>query len=123
MHPRVRGDYYAQVDNGDPFAPPVWRSPVYRTPESAIAAVQFARLAWRLIRFMARHPLLDAVAIALALAWVRWSWPGTVALAASAVLALTGLRVFRPSWFARLVTVPARCRWRRWHYGGAGKPC
>jgi hypothetical protein len=60
----VRSDYYAQVDNGDPFAPPAWRSPVYRTPESAILAVQFARTLWR------------------------------------------------PSWFTRLVAVPARSRWR-----------
>jgi integrase len=33
---------------------------------------------------------------------------------------LTGLRLVRPDWFARLVTVPARCRWRwcryRWHW-------
>ena len=26
------GEQFAQVDNPDPFAPPVWRSPVYRTP-------------------------------------------------------------------------------------------
>ena len=31
---RVAGEQLAQVDNRDPFAAPVWRSPVYRTPEA-----------------------------------------------------------------------------------------
>jgi hypothetical protein len=26
------GQQLAQVDNPDPFAPPVWRSPIYHTP-------------------------------------------------------------------------------------------
>jgi hypothetical protein len=36
MRGRVTGEDYAQIDNPDPFAPPVWRSPVYRTPEPVI---------------------------------------------------------------------------------------
>jgi hypothetical protein len=40
----VRGEYLAQLDNRDPFAPPVWRSPVYRTPEAVILVVQLLRL-------------------------------------------------------------------------------
>ncbi len=32
MGGRVYGEQYAQVDNSDPFAAPVWRSPVHRTP-------------------------------------------------------------------------------------------
>ena len=32
----VTGEQLAQVDNPDPFASPVWRSPVYRTPEYVI---------------------------------------------------------------------------------------
>ena len=39
----LTGEQLAQVDNPDPFASPVWRSPVHRTPESAILAVQFVR--------------------------------------------------------------------------------
>ena len=35
----VAGEQLAQVDNRDPFAPPVWRSPVYRTPEPVIMVV------------------------------------------------------------------------------------
>ena len=33
---RVTGEQLAQIDNRDPFAAPVWRSPVYRTPEGVI---------------------------------------------------------------------------------------
>jgi hypothetical protein len=31
---QVAGQPLAQVDNPDPFAVPVWRSPVYQTPTS-----------------------------------------------------------------------------------------
>ena len=34
----VTGEQIAQIDNPDPFAPPVWRSPVYRTPEGVTGA-------------------------------------------------------------------------------------
>ena len=40
----VTGESFAQVNNPDPFAPPVWRSPVYRTPEFVIWLVQLVRL-------------------------------------------------------------------------------
>jgi hypothetical protein len=40
----VTGEQLAQVDNHDPFAVPVWRSPVYRTPEPVIMVVQLIRL-------------------------------------------------------------------------------
>ena len=43
----VTGKQLAQVDNRDPFAPPVWRSPVYRTPEPVILVVQLIRLTGR----------------------------------------------------------------------------
>ena len=46
----VAGEQLAQVDNRDPFAPPVWRSPVYRTPEPVIMIVQLIRLIWRVLR-------------------------------------------------------------------------
>ena len=62
MRGSVEGEQYAQVDNPDPFAPPVWRSPVYRTPEGIIYLVQAARLLWRLVWFLVRHPLLDMAA-------------------------------------------------------------
>ena len=40
----MTGRSFAQVSNPDPFAPPVWRSPVYRTPEFTIGLVQLVRL-------------------------------------------------------------------------------
>ena len=58
----VRGEQLAQVDNRDPFAPPVWRSPVYRTPEAVIMVVQLVRLIWRVLWFALTHPLTDAAA-------------------------------------------------------------
>lgn len=112
----LRSDYYVQVDNGDPFAPPIWRSPVYRTPESAILAVQFARSLWWLIRFMIRHPLLDLAASVTALVGLKTGWPGLVALAGTSAVALIVLRIWRPNWFTRWVALPARSRWRWWCY-------
>jgi hypothetical protein len=32
MRGSIQGEQIAQVDNPDPFAPAVWRSPVHRTP-------------------------------------------------------------------------------------------
>jgi DNA segregation ATPase FtsK/SpoIIIE, S-DNA-T family len=115
-------DYYAQVDNGDPFARPVWRSPVYRTPESAILAVQFARSLWWLIRFIVRHPLLDLAAAVTITVGLKTGWAGLVALAASSLAILIALRIWRPTWFARWVARPARCRWRWWFYRRRWQP-
>jgi DNA segregation ATPase FtsK/SpoIIIE, S-DNA-T family len=112
----VTGEQLAQVDNPDPFASPVWRSPVYRTPEFVIWLVQLVRLVWRVIWFLLRHPLVDAVAGLVMLIWLRASWPGVVVLAAAVLGGLVLLRVWRPDWFARLVSGPVRCRWRWWFY-------
>ena len=43
------GEQIAQVNNPDPFAAPVWRSPVYHTPGWIIAIVQLARVLRALI--------------------------------------------------------------------------
>jgi DNA segregation ATPase FtsK/SpoIIIE, S-DNA-T family len=112
----VTGEQIAQVDNPDPFASPVWRSPVYRTPEFVILFVQFLRLLVRLAWFIVRHPLLDAAAGLVAVAWLRAGWPGMVVLAAVVLAVLVVLRVAWPAWFIRLVSGPARCRWRWWFY-------
>ena len=37
-------------------------------------------------------------------------------LVAVLLTGLIALRVVRPDWFARLVSVPVRCRWRWWFY-------
>ena len=109
----VTGEQLAQVDNRDPFAAPVWRSPVYRTPEGVILVVQLLRLVWRVLWFALTHPALDAVAALVAVTWLGLSWPGLVALAATAIAGLVGLRVLQPEWFARFVAMPVR-DWFRW---------
>ena len=118
----VTGEQYAQVDNADPFASPVWRSPVHRTPEWIIWLVQLIRLLVRVIWFLIRHPLLDAAAGLVILTWAKAGWPGVVVLANVTVASLVTLRLWRPDWFARLVTVPLRCRWRWWFYRRHWRP-
>jgi DNA segregation ATPase FtsK/SpoIIIE, S-DNA-T family len=106
----------AQVDNPDPFARPVWRSPVYETPWAIIWAVQLARLAWRMAWFVFTHPLLDAMAAVLVYDWLWLGWAGLIALVLLLAAALTGLWLLLPAWFTRLVSNPARNRWRGWYY-------
>jgi S-DNA-T family DNA segregation ATPase FtsK/SpoIIIE len=112
----VTGEQIAQVDNPDPFASPVWRSPVYRTPEFVIWLVQLVRLVARVVWFVLRHPLVDAVAGLVALVWLHFGWPGVVVLASVVLAGLVALRAWRPDWFARFVSGPARNRWRWWFY-------
>jgi hypothetical protein len=111
----VTGEQLAQVDNHDPFAPPVWRSPVYRTPEPVIMIVQLVRLIWRVLWFALTHPGVDAVAALVVVTWLGLSWPGVAGMAAVAVTGLAGLRVIHPVWFARFVAVPVR-DWLRWWF-------
>jgi DNA segregation ATPase FtsK/SpoIIIE, S-DNA-T family len=106
----------AQVDNPDPFARPVWRSPVYETPWAIIWAVQLIRLLWRLTWFVLTHPILDAIGAVLAYDWLWLGWPGLVALVLLAVSALVGLWLLLPAWFTRLVASPVRNRRRQWFY-------
>jgi len=112
----VTGEQFAQVDNPDPFASPVWRSPVHRTPEGVIWIVQLVRLVWRLVWFAVRHPLPVAAAGLVAWLWLEKGWPIVATLAGVVVAGLVVLRLARPVWFTRLVGVPVRCRWRWWFY-------
>jgi DNA segregation ATPase FtsK/SpoIIIE, S-DNA-T family len=112
----VTGEQLAQVDNPDPFASPVWRSPVYRTPEPVIWLVQLVRLVARIIWFAVRHPLADAAAALVVFTWLHAGWPGVVILAAFTGTGLLVMRLAWPGWFARLVSGPARNRWRWWFY-------
>jgi S-DNA-T family DNA segregation ATPase FtsK/SpoIIIE len=110
------GDQIAQVNNPDPFAVPVWRSPVFHTPGWVITIVQLYRAIKALIAFLVRHPLATFTVTALVLAWYRFGWPGPVIVTGSiaAVLAVWWWR-WRAS-FHRHVVRRARGRWRRWHY-------
>jgi S-DNA-T family DNA segregation ATPase FtsK/SpoIIIE len=110
------GDQIAQVNNPDPFAVPVWRSPVYHTPGWMITIVQLARALKALIAFLIRHPLASLTAAVLGLAWYRFGWPGPVILTASIT---AGLAAWWWRWrasFRRHVTGRMRGKWRRWHY-------
>jgi DNA segregation ATPase FtsK/SpoIIIE, S-DNA-T family len=110
------GDQIAQVNNPDPFAVPVWRSPVLHTPGWLIALVQLARMLWALLRFIVRHPLVDTMTVAGALAWRQLGWLGPLALALVLVAALAVWRWRWPGSFTRFVSRPALGRWRRWLY-------
>ncbi len=113
---RYSGEQLAQVDNPDPFAPPVWRSPVYHTPGWVIILVQLARLLFVLVRFLARHPVLDLAAVALGYSWTLAGWPGPVILTATVAALLAAWRWRRPGSFARFVGQPVRGKWRRGYY-------
>lgn len=113
---QVAGQPLAQVDNPDPFAVPVWRSPVYQTPHVVIWTVQLVRLVWRIVWFIVRHPLLDAWCTLLVFAWLKLGWPGLVALACLAVAALALAYLLWPEWFIRHVVQASRDWWRHWFY-------
>jgi S-DNA-T family DNA segregation ATPase FtsK/SpoIIIE len=117
---QVAGQPLAQVDNPDPFAVPVWRSPVYQTPHAVIWTVQLVRLIWRLAWFVLRHPLLDVLGALMAFTWLKLGWPGVAAVAAVLVFVtstgLAALWLLRPDWFTRFVVDPLRDGWRCWFY-------
>src|SRR6185437_1088963 len=113
---QVAAQPLAQVDNPDPFAVPVWRSPVYQTPHFVIWPVQLVRLVFRLIWFVLRHPLLDATGAAAVFTWLKLGRPGLVALAAVTVLALSLAYLLWPEWFIRTIITGARGYWRHWFY-------
>ena len=70
MRKVVTGEQIAQIYNPDPFARPVFRAPVYRTPAGIIALAQLARLLAWIIRMIFRHPVAAATAAVLAFVWV-----------------------------------------------------
>src|SRR5579863_3875144 len=113
---QVAGQPLAQVDNPDPFAVPVWRSPVCQTPHTIIWTAQLVRLAWRLLWFIARHPLTAAGCALLVLTYLRLGWPALVALVAFTSSGVALVYLLWPEWFARHVVQAIRDRWRQWFY-------
>jgi len=116
MRKVVTGEQVAQVYNPDPFARPVWRAPVYRTPAWIIALVQLFRLLAWLVRLAARHPVATALVALLVFIWVNTGWAGLVALVLAVGALLAVWRYCWPLSFARWVATPARGRWRAWCY-------
>ncbi len=116
MRHKVLGEQLAQVDNPDPFANPVWRSPVYRTPEPVIWVVQLIRALARLARFGWRHPYLDLAAATVTLLWLNGGWVAVTSLAVAIVVTLAGWRWWFPSSFRLFAAAPVRNRWRWWFY-------
>jgi len=110
------GEQIVQVTNPDPFARPVLRSPVLHTPVWMIAIVQLARILWRVLRFMARHPLATLSGAGLFAAWRYLGWPGPAAITALLIGAGVAWRLIRPASWSRHVAAPMRGRWQRWHY-------
>jgi S-DNA-T family DNA segregation ATPase FtsK/SpoIIIE len=116
MRKVVTGDQVAQIYNRDPFAVPVWRAPVYRTPFVFVAIVQAARTAWRLLRFVFRRVVEITAALLLLLAWREVGTAGLLALVLAVAVALVGWRCRFPASFSRWAGTPARSRWRALHY-------
>ena len=113
----MTGESFAQVNNPDPFAPPVWRSPVYRTPEFIIGLVQLIRLLGRAAWFVICHPLLDLIAGLLVLDYLNLGWPGLAGVAGIVVALLIVLRLVWPATLSPGSSrAPVRDGWRRWYY-------
>jgi DNA segregation ATPase FtsK/SpoIIIE, S-DNA-T family len=110
------GQQLAQLDNPDPFAPPVWRSPVYHTPYWVITIVQLIRAIVAVVKFLAQHPVLDLVLALELLAWSQAGWPGPVILTGTVTAVLVGWRLRWPATFSRCIGSPVWGKWRRWHY-------
>jgi DNA segregation ATPase FtsK/SpoIIIE, S-DNA-T family len=116
MRKVVTGDQVAQLYNRDPFALPVWRAPVYRTPLGVILVVKFFRaLAW-LVRLIARHLATFSVLALAAVIWLKAGWPVLVVLVLAAVTMLVAWRYFWPASFSRRAGAPVRGKWRAWCY-------
>jgi DNA segregation ATPase FtsK/SpoIIIE, S-DNA-T family len=112
----VTGEEIAQLRNPDPFAVPAWRSPMYRTPLWIVTVVHAVRLLYRLVRFLTRHPVLLLAAVVGVVMWRITGWAGLLALAVSTTVSLAVWRRRFPASFSRLIAIPARARWRGWHY-------
>jgi S-DNA-T family DNA segregation ATPase FtsK/SpoIIIE len=116
MRKVVTGEQVARLYNPDPFALPVWRAPVYRTPVGVVILVQLARLLGRLLRLAWRHPRAAGILTLVAVIWLNLGWVVLVALAAAALAMLVAWWWFWPFSFARWVARPVRGVWRGWRY-------
>jgi S-DNA-T family DNA segregation ATPase FtsK/SpoIIIE len=116
MRKIVTGEQVAQLVNPDPFALPVMRAPVYRTPAIFTLAVQLYRLTAWLVRVITRHRIAASVLAVLAVAWLDTGWVGLAGLVAWSLAVLGTWRSFWPVSFARWIASPARNAWRASRY-------
>ena len=56
-----------------------------------------------MVKFLARHPVLDLVLAVLALAWSLAGWPGPVTLTATVTAVLVCWRLRWPGSFSRFI--------------------
>ena len=112
MRKIVTGDQVAQLRNPDPFAPPTWRAPVYRTPGWIVAVVQLFRfLAW-LVRLVVRHPVASLVLAVLGFTYAEMGWVGLVLLVFWMTAVLACWWLLYPASFGSWVSRPALAQWR-----------
>jgi S-DNA-T family DNA segregation ATPase FtsK/SpoIIIE len=116
----VTGEQVAQIYNPDPFARPVFRAPVYRTPAGIILIAWIIRGLARLLRLVVRHPVAAVVVAVLAFMWVSIGWIGSALIAGWAVLVLVIWWHYWPVAFGRWVATPARSKWRAWGTAASG---
>jgi DNA segregation ATPase FtsK/SpoIIIE, S-DNA-T family len=116
LHRVVTGEQVAQIYNPDPFARPVFRAPVYRTPAGLILAAWLLRFLFRLVRLAVRHPAITAALAVLTFLWETIGWIGVTVMAGWAVLVLVIWWHYWPFGFARWMSGPARGKWRAWVY-------
>ena len=112
----VTGEQVAQIYNPDPFARPVFRAPVYRTPAGIILIAWIVRGMARLLRLVFRHPVAALLVAVLAFMWVSIGRIGSALIAGWAVLVLVIWWHYWPVAFGRWVATPSRSKWRAWGY-------
>ena len=91
----------------------MWRSPVHRTPEWIIWLVQLVRLLARVVWFIDPPPAARCGGRGAGAGLVPGRMAGCHRRRHQRPV-LVIVRIVWPGWFTRLVTVPARCRWRWW---------
>jgi S-DNA-T family DNA segregation ATPase FtsK/SpoIIIE len=118
----VTGEQVAQIYNPDPFARPVFRAPVYRTPAGLILLAWLVRFLFRLVRLAFRHPVATAALALLIFMWLNLGWIGVAAMVGWVVLVLVIWWHYWPVGYARWVSGPALGNWRAWVYRRKWEP-
>jgi S-DNA-T family DNA segregation ATPase FtsK/SpoIIIE len=120
MRNKVLGEQFAQVDNPDPFAPPV---AIPGLPDPGGGDLDRAACPAAGPGGVVRDPASVPVAAGVvAMIWLNGGWPATCGLAISIVVTLAVWRWRFPNSFRLYVTAPVRNRWRWWFYRRRWQP-